>query len=838
MMLALMASGLSAAQSQAQTVSGSERFDRYWQEDGSSAGPLYECRLYAADLTAGEAAQCAEYEASYAASEPEEPVDLRYALLAAIMDGGGEGAIIDRFAASLAVTPDEARLAVDLMLDTKAFSDACENQYRGCAWAPDSPLPELWVRAGRTPLIAALFRELGESSSFKINAARLPLEWRDSTATRQFLIERYLGSQDFRLFIVATRDLNLSADLLQTVFTRVGQGVSWEDQFAYLDWLFRQMSAEERLHDSGLLVTALRMREALRLDFGAEAVSVYSSLPQSAQTRMWALASGAPQDPSEAQRARQQVFELQVWLAAAEIAQGNASGALELLDQADAVAVFTEEDRQVAEVFASSSRYPNLRTRIASPGDAEMARFLRQQMAPDLTPAERYGMFIAGTPDGTLSDSGDIRHGASTAGWLWPVLAATPEIRRLAIDYLDTPATLAVRDYLEREGARRQNRREAGNALEFDDASFMAIRDSIRINSEAPTESTEPMQASASRLNIFRERALSSNMTSQPMRGFAEPATLPAGLPEMPVDAWQVARLERRGDVWDLIYTSQELDPTGEISAGGYWYVQSEADGGGWQVPIYLGLQQFFPYVVLPGSSLPLVEGDRLQIAVAVREIDPDSITFPPIGLRARREADDLVIEANFSELLRDQDGDGLTDIFEHRIGLDPLDPDSDGDGFEDGIDGLPLTEFDPARIQQGDLGRILLEQVFGYDAGAIRLPLSTPANGLLDILSTAMAGHSIPAPARSTLIMRGNPDLFAGLMTRERIIVLDDAALARISPEYGVLYPVGMSTILPNADASQVYVIWSADWVGGEFYVWRNEAGEYEVKVTSSWIT
>jgi hypothetical protein len=42
------------------------------------------------------------------------------------------------------------------------------------------------------------------------------------------------------------------------------------------------------------------------------------------------------------------------------------------------------------------------------------------------------------------------------------------------------------------------------------------------------------------------------------------------------------------------------------------------------------------------------------------------------------------------SDITRDSDNDGLTDIEEERLGLDPHNPDTDGDGIKDGEDICP----------------------------------------------------------------------------------------------------------------------------------------------------
>ena len=85
-----------------------------------------------------------------------------------------------------------------------------------------------------------------------------------------------------------------------------------------------------------------------------------------------------------------------------------------------------------------------------------------------------------------------------------------------------------------------------------------------------------------------------------------------------------------------------------------------------------------------------MLSGDVLQLEVQVRELEESSITFPPIGLQLKRSAVGLYLEAKLSELRKDSDGDGLSDLIEARLLTDPKAPDTDGDGISDGEDPLP----------------------------------------------------------------------------------------------------------------------------------------------------
>ena len=61
-------------------------------------------------------------------------------------------------------------------------------------------------------------------------------------------------------------------------------------------------------------------------------------------------------------------------------------------------------------------------------------------------------------------------------------------------------------------------------------------------------------------------------------------------------------------------------------------------------------MQVFAPYVILPDSKLPLLDGDVLQPEVAVRELDREQIMFPPINLPIKRRLDDVYLRILLAE--------------------------------------------------------------------------------------------------------------------------------------------------------------------------------------------
>ena len=147
------------------------------------------------------------------------------------------------------------------------------------------------------------------------------------------------------------------------------------------------------------------------------------------------------------------------------------------------------------------------------------------------------------------------------------------------------------------------------------------------------------------------------------------------------------------------IYLSYKLDPSSEVGDAGYRVVLRGA--GGRTKDGALGFAMLRPYVVVANDALPILDGDVLQLAVEVNQLDDASITFPPVAMRPTRTAHDKMVRCPLSAIFRDTDGDGVTDVEEARLGTDPADPDTDGDGLSDGADPAPLGAVAPTTPEE-----------------------------------------------------------------------------------------------------------------------------------------
>lgn len=573
--------------------------------------------------------------------------------------------------------------------------------------------------------------------------------------------------------------------------------------------------------------------------------AMYAELPENARKRHW-----RPDEPyarTLLSRQKRMATETKLNLAAAMLLTGERKETENLLN-----ALSSEELSQLG------------------PAKRQAIYFLRETWNRRLNDEEIFRIFLNRgdeyafrTLPPILADALAVITG-KTPGWLDVLQQGEPAIRELGYHYLLNAGYTAMARYVLAPPILKENRRKTGIY------EFMAVDlgEAFSVNSAnyrkriGETEAERKARIRALQADVtptpahvgerpvvFEERNLPPGVkpftpveeTAGAAAGAEAPETDDTAIPkslQLPVHPYQVVRLEKTGEEHVLIFLSQALDPVGEVSGGGYWVVKSRNRGQDWELPVYLGLQQFFPYVVTPRSNLPLTDGGALQIEVQVRELDTDSITFPPIGLRARREQDGLYLRFEWEKLTLDTDRDGLTDLAEHRMGLDPANPDTDGDGRIDGSDSLPLTAFRKRKPEENELAIAILNQVLGYERAAIIVGDVGPRRGesLQDMLKSAAGPRPAIDPMHTTFMV-ADPGIFSGVNLPARLLVYGPDAADRLAEQYGVFYPVEVAWVFTNRDGTKHHVIWNASWTGGAFIVRRTAEG-YKVEVLTRWIT
>lgn len=296
----------------------------------------------------------------------------------------------------------------------------------------------------------------------------------------------------------------------------------------------------------------------------------------------------------------------------------------------------------------------------------------------------------------------------------------------------------------------------------------------------------------------------------------------------------ELVRYEQQRQRVVAVTVSQTLDPTGEISAGGYWVSLSNDGGRHFQAPLYTGLRMFEPYVVLPHSKLPMLAGEHLQLEVAVRQIDDEHVILPPVVLPMKSKRDDVYVDIPLADLARDTDGDGLTDMAEWAMLLDPNKADTDGDGIPDGIDPLPQVAASMAHDPHAPALVAVLSNLFGKSLGAI---VTTSATGTDPGQAYAITGSTDNYNSAGATFIEAPAAYFSGIAMRGRMIVLNKQQAAALQKARGISFTMSIPVFEVSHDGSKALIVWSSGWVGGTYLLTWDKGG-WKVETLQRWIT
>ena len=297
----------------------------------------------------------------------------------------------------------------------------------------------------------------------------------------------------------------------------------------------------------------------------------------------------------------------------------------------------------------------------------------------------------------------------------------------------------------------------------------------------------------------------------------------------IPAGLWPV-RLERHNQEVTGIAISSTLDPVGELGLGAYWVLHSTDGGKTWEAPLYTGLRENMPYIAVPSSRLPLMTNGAIDVEVELKELDLESITFPPVNLRTKREAKNLYIELTWDALRRDSDRDGLTDLMEERIGTDPQNADMDGDGIPDGKDGLPQVALVAAPSAVAEvMGTLFGGMKLGAGAIVTGLP-STQEERQECVVRASRIGDP-------TLFLIGDRATFAPINLGRRVVVFTPEEHAQYEKKFGPSFFGTVSYVLVRHDGRKAIVYVNESWAANAYELTKTKEG-WTVKTVGGWIS
>lgn len=773
-------------------------------------------------------------------SDSDPDVDWDYHLCRAIEEGESVNGAVISFATKIGHSERNALAIAAAIIEITRFDSECdgsadESDY-DCRFEPGAPAYDRFVEANRLDASGELAFVIGKN----VGSEYGPMEWR-----RRFLeltIQHPGRLLTFRRMLDYTRDDiwifalaaagEMDAEAAKLIFLRhyynsMDESSNWDGaSITLLELLLAKNSDDDEIRR--LLSYALISLQ-MRAGMSDIAVSTYLKLPKRLRTYAPAPSDEAAQ--YEGDRLFENYLGFTVDLAAALIKQKRSREAQGIL----------------GESAARTGNFEKVRYSIRA-----RAKTMNEILQPSLGADQVFDYFVHGKLPGEPEIEND-ELGLSGPGWLFQIEESVPAALTITADYLRKRGYEVMSRYLiDRELYYRSDRRDAliDVLLPMLSDDYAERRQYWRAKIQAAWNAHEAKRRRPSKpladtsnppiagTKTFDERPLppafqtTENDPQFEQRFSDDP---PEGV-ELPVSEFQLVRYaEERGER-QIIYFSSALDAPGEIPAYGYWFQQTRSGKMEWDEPIYLGLQQYFPYVIVSRSKLPLFEAGGLLIEVEAKEIDPASISFPPVGLSLKREERNLYLAFHLDELKRDSDADGLADLIERRLQMNANSPDTDGDGLADARDPLPLTAFDPqAPFAKKELAYAILSAIVGYERQAIIVSPKPPGaeTDLSDLFSAARP----PAISDGAVFLVAEPGLFSGVRTPFRLFVFNSNEVDRINTQGAPFYPARVRAIFSRLDDSEHYVIWSAGWIGGEFIV-RCKADQCETEVTSEWIT
>lgn len=789
-------------------------------------------------------------------SENREPT-LEDILYTVAKDADNWDAAIAIFAQRTGDSEETARHNADTILAAVRFREACsrERAPSACAFTPGTPLFDLLKIFGFADKSGALAISVGENiTGFDDVRTAFIAEMTRHPARGVIFDALYDYTHEFHylLPILAAGEINIqhATSLFSTsssMFERCDP--KCPELLAVIEVAWRRTGMKPGFDAQHRLLTALYVDGLARTGQTKDAYAHYQLLFADGRKNLFVPPEGVESDKSM----RASYRRLALDLSACAFVRGKRRSARELL------ATWTK--------LADSA--PDGEVRLS---ERQQAAFLREDMRPTLKTGDVYDMFLNGYLPGApvpKRDEDEYRYPDSVSGWLSAISNGSPALEGLGAAYVRKRgyremAAFLLSQEIAKDGYHVKDLPET--MVEALGLSFVAARAKfsskiarVRLGraSERALGGHEPAKAPIATVQpaaYFTELPLPEAMRTPPpcaqerstatskdesarcRSGRSEDPAIPEDVP-LPVNAFQVIRYAEENGSRAIVYVSSELDPTGEVPAPGYWFQRTRVGSDVWEPPVYLGLQQYFPYIIRGTSKLPMLTDDALQLEVSIQEIDRKSISFPPVGLRWKSEAHDLYLRFPWKDLLADEDGDGMTSVMERRVGLDPKNPDTDGDGKLDGADSLPLTAFNPdAPAADREVAYAILEQMVGFDRGAIVERVRNADDDLGSYLENLPARRPNSEPAMRTIILAADPDLFAGLQLPMRVLVYDSESAKKIS-ESRVFYPPGIQWMFSRLDGSERRIIWSAGWVGGEFSVSKSGDG-YVTEILSSWIS
>lgn len=296
-----------------------------------------------------------------------------------------------------------------------------------------------------------------------------------------------------------------------------------------------------------------------------------------------------------------------------------------------------------------------------------------------------------------------------------------------------------------------------------------------------------------------------------------------------PVSRMSIIKEQRIKNKWAILYTDSKYDDF--IYGGwGYWIALSNNSGKTWD-NYYTGLTENNYYFFKRNSTIPLWK-DSATIQIEGAIVRQKSPVMHPIPAEIEVIEDGIAVQINLEGILKDSDNDGLTDVSEQKMLLNPYNSDTDGDGITDFFDRNP--RFKSRKSSKTLIYETLLDGFYPNKRGVMEIDTVNPDpirkkrkdQMLFDFETVNLLVTDDP------IIQQLNPKL-------KTVIILTSEEYSKYQKKYPSHFIKCSYTPMFKCDNfDDTFLIETSELTGGATYLIQKTKKGWKISELSSWIS
>lgn len=294
-----------------------------------------------------------------------------------------------------------------------------------------------------------------------------------------------------------------------------------------------------------------------------------------------------------------------------------------------------------------------------------------------------------------------------------------------------------------------------------------------------------------------------------------------------PIKKMSIVKEGRLSNKWGILYIDSKYDDF--IYGGwGYWIAISNDNGKNWN-QYYTGLTEKYYFYFKRNSKIPLWKDiNTIEIESAI--VRQKSAVMHPIPAEYEIVEDNLAVEIDLSKIILDSDNDGLTDVAELKMLLNPNNPDTDGDGIIDSEDKNP--RFKSCKTNKSIIYESLIENYSPDEKGKMYIDLSNPQT-IKENIENSFDYDGI------SIFVTDNEDLQRIDLKKTTLIIMSSKEYQQYEKQYPSHFIKSNYSQMFKCDKKKdTYKIHTSYLTGGNTYLIKKTKEGWTISLIESWIS